>query len=537
MNSPLLYIEIGQSSFKALDGGNGLELSLEREENGRLTSLCRERITLGLKNFLKQKNRQTRRAICAIGARGVSLRHLSLPPSTKEALPGLLRLRIESEFPLTPDELAWGSRRFEPKAPTETVPNGMQELMVVAVKEETVREYSEILAGCGVSATFTLAALVRVGLCPTTSGNLAVLDIGRCHSELISLANGTPVSIRILPWGGEHITRAIIDRLKISRDEAEKIKINLDQEPIVSGELGQKVQDAMAAALDSLAAQIKKSWTGQKLYLTGRSARHKDIVARLARSLGNGVTCERLELMPGEGRSAAILALERSGQKEGDSSLLVLKLNEGKELASAAQPAPLKWAALAAALVMAVLCLPFAEALIMKPRLAKKLAAIKSARERLPIIDKELAFLRFMKQNQPPYLDATYVLANAAPPGSRLDSLSMNRHGDLAIRGNMQGSQQVVDFRSKLIASGFFSTVAVEEQTPSPDRQKVTVRMTAQWKPARERELLKLDPPLVESEKAKGGGGKETKPMAAKDLENPSSTPAKTPATTKGKEK
>jgi Tfp pilus assembly PilM family ATPase len=532
MNSPLLYIEIGQSSFKVLDEDKGLELTLERDENGRLTNICRERIAVGLKSFLKQKNRQTRRrAICAIGARGVSLRHLSLPPSTKEALPGLLRMQIESEFPLAPGELAWGSRRLDSKA--QGIPNGTQELMVVAVKEEVVRESSEMLAECGVTATFTLAALARASLCPPSSGNHAVLDIGRSHSELISLGNGAPASIRILSWGGEQITRAIVDQLQISRDEAEKLKISLDQEPTSNGELGQKIQAAMAAALDSLAAQVKKSWTGQKLYLTGRSARHKDIVARLAKSLGNGVTCERLELMPGEGRSAAILGLERSGQKDGGSSVLVLQLNEGKELVSTLRPAPWKWAALAAALVLAVLCLPFAEALVLKPRLAKKLAAIKSDRERLPFIDKELAFLQFMKQSQPPYLDAVYVLANAAPPGARLDSLSMNRHGDLAIRGNMQGSQQVVDFRSKLIATGFFSTVVVEEQTPSPDRQKVTVRMTAQWKPARDRELLKLDPPLPESEKPKGGG-KETKPAVVKELENPASTPTKAPA--KGKE-
>jgi len=47
----------------------------------------------------------------------------------------------------------------------------------------------------------------------------------------------------------------------------------------------------------------------------------------------------------------------------------------------------------------------------------------------------------------------------------------------------MKDSQQVVDLRSKLIDSGLFSTVVVEEQTPTPDRQKIVVRLSGQWKP------------------------------------------------------
>ncbi|MBC8002068.1 MAG: hypothetical protein H7X97_05725 [Opitutaceae bacterium] len=85
----------------------------------------------------------------------------------------------------------------------------------------------------------------------------------------------------------------------------------------------------------------------------------------------------------------------------------------------------------------------------------------------------------------------------------------MNRRGEVSLRGNMKDSQQVLQFRSKLIDSGFFSSVVVEEQTPTPDRQKLVVRMTAQWKPASDREKLKVGPTPDEIEKIKA---------AAKDL-------------------
>ena len=85
----------------------------------------------------------------------------------------------------------------------------------------------------------------------------------------------------------------------------------------------------------------------------------------------------------------------------------------------------------------------------------------------------------------------------------------MNRRGDLALRGFMRDSQQVVDFRSKLINSGFFSTVVVEEQNPTPDRQRINLRISAQWKSAPGRESLPLiatAPAAVEIEKPKPVG-------------------------------
>jgi hypothetical protein len=67
----------------------------------------------------------------------------------------------------------------------------------------------------------------------------------------------------------------------------------------------------------------------------------------------------------------------------------------------------------------------------------------------------------------------------------------------------MQNAQQVTDFRAKLIDSGFFERVTVEEQVPTPDRQKVNIRITAQWKPVEKRIGLAIGPTHDEIEKAK----------------------------------
>ena len=67
----------------------------------------------------------------------------------------------------------------------------------------------------------------------------------------------------------------------------------------------------------------------------------------------------------------------------------------------------------------------------------------------------------------------------------------------------MHDGQQVTDFRSKLMDSGFFERVTVEEQVPTPDHQKVNLRITAQWKPYDKRASLAIGPTHDEIEKAK----------------------------------
>jgi Tfp pilus assembly PilM family ATPase len=482
--STCVFMEIGQGSLKVLDGDRGLELKLERLANGRLTSSCRERLSRSLREFLRRKRwRRPPRAFCAIGARGVSLRRLSLPPSTKEGLQQLLLLQIEKEFPLPPSELAWGYSQLNREKLPQNGGAAPQELIAVAAKREMIQDYSEIFSYCGLRPVFTLGALTASSICPSLLGSCGVLDIGRSHSELICFDHGAPTTIRILPWGGEDITSSIKQKLHISHEEAEKLKVNSNEDSVSKSEHGPEIQSAVQAALNELAGPLRSSWTGQKLYVTGASARLAGIVPWLAEALGDGVQCERIEIAPGEGRSAAILGLQRSSAQNRRGPALTIHVTEtGRGGESRARPAHWKWAALAALLAIGSISFRYAEALVRKPGLSRRVSEIKAYRAKLPKIDQELGFLQYLEKSQPPYLNAISILANAAGPGTRLDSLSINRQGDLSLRGTMQNSQQATDFRSKLIASGLFSMVGVAEQTPTPDRQRIVVRIIAQVK-------------------------------------------------------
>jgi hypothetical protein len=324
----------------------------------------------------------------------------------------------------------------------------------------------------------------------------------------MSFDNGAPASIRIVPWGAETLGRLIQELPGAGPDNDGKPR--------------------KTAALAALADGIKPAPAGGKLYLTGEGARDPRLAPLLAGVLGGAVPCESLAPPPGAAPSAAIAGLIKSTGPNSASPPLILELNGGHEAARPGPPAVWKWAAAALLLALAALFFPYAEAILLKPSLEKKLAALQADRGRLATIDEELDFLKFLKQSQPPYLDTIYLLARSAPQGARLDGLSLSRHQEISIRLKMGNAQQVSDFRSKLIDSGWFSDVIVEEQAPSPDR-RVTVRMTAALKPAESRKPIAPEPPGKKTDLPSLADSEPDFAMPPPDMMMPPNQPVMTP--------
>jgi hypothetical protein len=459
INQPPVYLEISQGWLKALREKEGLEVALERSPNGQLTAACREALVSGLQKLVQRKAWQPRaRAVCAIGASGVSLRRMSLPSTAKDEISKLLRLQIEAEFPLSPDELAWGYRALG-KA------NGAprQEFLVGAVKKDRVEEYASLFLAAGLNPVFTPAAMARSYLCPQPPGSCALLDFGLTQLELFSFENGVPIALRIFRVTAYNHGGA----------------------------------DSQWQAVAKAVAPVAK------VYATGNGA-SAELLAELR--LKFDIACERLDTTLATGQSAAILGLKRASEQNTGAPLLLFQTT-AKPAAIGnfkfTEPVPKKLAIAAAVLLVLALAVPCAEALLLRGHLSKKITALKTGQDKLKVIDEEYDFLRYLKQTGPPYLDALYLFAKSAPPGTHFDSTSMTRRGDVSLRGAMQNAQQVTDFRTKLMDSGFFDRVTVEEQVPTPDRQKVNIRITAQWKAVDKRLGLAIGPTHDEIEKAK----------------------------------
>jgi hypothetical protein len=454
MKSPPLYLEFTGCSLKTSTETAGAEFPLERTPDGRLTASSRETAAAALKHFLKARGRPARsEAWCAIDARGVSLRRLWLPALPGEKIYPLVRMQIESEFPLSPDELAWG---YQLSGGPQPQPDGTfkQPVLVAAVKKEIVEDYGGLLAAAGVTAVFTVAALARTVLCPRPPGSYAVLEPGSEQSELAGFEAEGKAFVRLLP-------------------------------PVKSSD---------DASLEILAKAVDSHWHGRNLYILGK----EDIAAPLARRLTDARVSDPLQHSPGAGCTYAILGLKKLVEEQGGVPLtLQTKPAAGRK--QTASPVLVEWGVRAVLLLLAVLFFPYVEALFLAAPLSGKVAAFQARAGLLETnVDRDLEFLQYLKQNQPPYLECYYVLAKAAPQGIHLESLTLNRRGEMALRGTLRNGDQVADFRSKLIASGFFASVTVEDQTPAPNHQQVTIRMTGQWKPLVQLQSLAVGPTPAE---------------------------------------
>ena len=276
-------------------------------------------------------------------------------------------------------------------------------------------------------------------------------------------------------------------QLNISREEAEKFILQTN--PEAADELEQKARKTIQAEVKQLATAIRASWTGRQLFVSGRCADLDGFDGMLAQALGNGVECERIALRYGKGVSATTVGLQRACQDNGNLCLLTTQAKTTRAADTVAQPVQWRWAALVVMLSLGLLSTRYVEAFIQKKRIIAKTAELKAYKEKLPQIERELNFLQYLKTNQPAYLDAIRAIANAAPQGAAIESITMNRRGDMSLRGSVRDANLALDFRSKLNNSGFFSTVVAEEQTPTSDRQKVIVRISARWNPYAPRDL------------------------------------------------
>ena len=450
-NPPPVFIEIAPALLKALREEGGIELPLERAADGKLTAACREKTIAALQNFVGRKSWQLRvQAVCGISLHGVSLRKISLPAATGDELERVLRLQIENEFPLLPDDLAWGWREISRDAVR-------LEAVVVAIRRETLEDYEGLLSAAGLAPEFTVAAFARNLLCPAPDGSQAVLEMGRNYCELALFERGVPVGLKILPVTGD------------------------------------------------LAGSVLKNAPAKTIYVSGTAAQNE-----VFEKLSAHADCHRLEITAGAGSSAATLGLKKSVALE--IPLLSLRSKPGPAKTKFNLPQldfseaeSRRWLLRGAALLVLLLVFPFVEALLLKPLLARKLDTLTREKQKfVSLAEPEMQFLQSLKQSQPPYLDTLYIFSKAAPPGLHLDSITMDQHGEIQVRATMQSADQVMDFRSKLIASGFFANITVEEQ--SPNQQKVSVRMTAQWKSAGLRPAVKIDPSPDEAGKSNAGG-------------------------------
>ncbi len=503
MTPKTLYLEFGRASVRLFDGTEGVELALERSENGRLTSGCKATLLSTIGEFSRSRTgRGPMTALSAVGAQGVTMRKIRLPKCSLEELEGVLLLQIESEFPLPPDQLAWGYLDVPPQDSVISSNPGGPEVLVFALKADSLEDYAEILISAGITPSFTLAPFARRAIIPASARrNFSILHLAEPQCELSCFEQGALTLVRLISLGPEF------------------------QNP--GGGVGSpanSLETTTPGFAAILAKALPRTSLGEVLYLTSDRLDLKALEDLVARALGGGIRCEVLDQAQAPGRSDVTLGLARAAAQLGSPQLPLFRIKTARALPSSTYPIPWKWIARAAALLICALGLRYLEPALSKAQVSNKLAEMKIHRATLPGFERELGFLQHLAKNQALIQDTIYVIANAAPQGTRIESLTISRRGEVSLRTSVAPPPQAVAFRSKLTDSGFFSTVVVEEQSQSPDRQKTTLRISALPKSGAPR-------PTIPTASA-SGFAKDAKVQKPKPTSGASSVPEKAASST-----
>lgn len=488
--APPLWIEIRSGSVHVHNGREGRDLPATWNALGAPDATTRQSLLDAFSRLAPRKPWQIRGTLwCAMSARGVSLRAFDLPEVPTAEFHRVLRLQVEAGFPLPPEQLSWGLIRHSAGSGTE---QGVRRCRIAAIRRDLLEGLASFFSEAGFEPIFTVAALVRTEPFDGSPGECTTLELRARTSERVDLEDGSPLRIRVVDWGHARLAEAVAADVGCTAAEAAGLVGDLAEARELPASRRDAVDGSVHRAILEFAAAIRRVDIPMRLRLSGAEPWATFIGSRLATALAPTSVEIRPDGVASPGLTGAVAAMQSSGEP-------VVRLAADDPMAGGEprrpDTVPWKWVVRAAALALALGLFPYAEAFIASPFLSRRLDRLSKDRVRLGEIDRRLDFLQHVSDSQPPYIDAAYVIANASPSGLRFDSVSMNQRGEVSVSGYTQMPQQVVEFRTRLVDSGFFSTVVLEELAPVAGGQpRINLRLTAQWKAAAQREALKLGP-------------------------------------------
>jgi type IV pilus assembly protein PilM len=199
-----------------------------------------------IKEAVAKAGIRCREAAIGIAGRELITKKVQMPEVPPKELREAVQLEAEHHIPFAFDEVFLDyhvvSRR-----------GGLMDLIVVAVKKSKVNEYVAVVEEAGLKPVvvdvdgFALGNQFEVNH-PEDSGEaVALIDVGAAVMKTNVVRAGASMFARDVPFGGNHYTQAIADRLHVTFEQAERTKV---------GELTDVAPDAIVPALEAVSRDL-----------------------------------------------------------------------------------------------------------------------------------------------------------------------------------------------------------------------------------------------------------------------------------------
>jgi type IV pilus assembly protein PilM len=181
--------------------------------------------------------------------------------------------------------------------------NGGRPLLLAAAKKETVRGHAEAVRKAGRNLvvvdvdSFALANCYEANYEPGPTDNVALVDMGACHTNISVLHGTVPLFTRDVSVGGLQYTEALMREFSVDYEEAERVKRGESQSAPL-----QEATQVLQSFLELVVMEIRRTFdfyrasSGEpvaSLLLAGGCSR----VARLGELLGQelGIPVETID--------------------------------------------------------------------------------------------------------------------------------------------------------------------------------------------------------------------------------------------------
>ena len=255
MASNIVGIDIGSASIRAVEVSTGhrgatsivrfAEIAVPEGATSRGEVLEPNTVAGALKQLWALGRFRTKDVALGVGNQRVLSRDLTVPKAPMARIRESLPFQVQDLLPVPVGDAILD---FYPIS--ESVEEGgpvVQGLLVAAIKDAVLANVRAVqLAGLNpVGVDLIPFALSRVFVPPTRSrGCVALVELGANTTTVVVVIEGVPQFVRIIPTGGNDLTKQISARLEVPLEQAELVKCYIGM-----GERAQTPDDMRAATV------------------------------------------------------------------------------------------------------------------------------------------------------------------------------------------------------------------------------------------------------------------------------------------------
>ena len=290
-------IDIGSSSVKVVelsrsDGSCRLENVGEAMLPG--DAIVRKSISRGdmvsgvVSSLVSMLGVRTKKAVIGVSGEAVALEIVSVPGTflgkdMEKLVPELVRTSLRRNVK--------GVNYSYTPLSRQNGKSGETRVLIAAVSKKTAREYKSSLFPAGLRARVIDVDAMALSngyavFCRGGDEKVALVNVGASGTNLSVLDGAAPFLLRDIPLGGQWITLRLMEKFKITYEEAERIKLSIkdygryDEVEGVFADFVARAADEIKTVLDEAGGAL------DRIILSGGSSRIPDLACALGEAAG-----------------------------------------------------------------------------------------------------------------------------------------------------------------------------------------------------------------------------------------------------------